>query len=75
MNLPEEHGSTVGTWILIAAMLGIIFFKGLFSFIVVADKGQPDWDYRPVRDVPAQSEYATYQLLPHPQHIRGDKGK
>jgi len=75
MNLSEDHGSSAGTWILIAVMLGIIFFKGLLSFFVVSDKGPPDWDYRPVRDVPAQSEYATYQLLPYPQHVRGDKGE
>ena len=75
MNMSEDHGSSAGTWILIAVMLGIIFFKGLLSFFVVSDKGPPDWDYRPVRDVPAQSEYATYQLLPYPQHVRGDKGE
>ena len=75
MNMSEDHGSSAGTWILIAVMLGIIFFKGLLSFFVVSDKGTPDWDYRPVRDVPAQSEYATYQLLPYPQHVRGDKGE
>lgn len=56
-------------------MVGIILFKGLFSFFVVSDKGPPDWDYRPVKDVPAESEYATYQLLPYPQHVRGDKGE
>ena len=75
MNMSEDHGSSAGTWILIAVMLGIIFLKGLLSFFVVSDKGPPDWDYRPVRDVPAQSEYATYQLLPYPQHVRGDKGE
>jgi len=56
-------------------MLGIILFKGFLSFFVVSDMGQPTWDYRPVKDVPAQSPYAQYQLLPHPQHVRGDKGE
>jgi len=56
-------------------MLGIILFKGLFSFFVVSDMGQPTWAYRPVKDVPAQSAYATYQLLPHAQHVRGAQGE
>jgi hypothetical protein len=56
-------------------MLSIILFKGFFAFLVVSDMGQPTWDYRPVKDVPAQSAYATYQLLPNPQHVRGQKGE
>jgi len=56
-------------------MLSIILFKGFFSFLVVSDLGQPTWDYRPVRDVPAQSAYAAYQLLPYSQHVRGQKGE
>ena len=56
-------------------MLGIILFKGLLSFTVVSDRGQPTWAYRPVRDVPASSPYAMYQLLPNPQHVRGNKGE
>jgi len=56
-------------------MLGIILFKGFFAFFVVSDMGQPTWAYRPVQDVPAQSPYAMYQLLPHQQHVRGDKGE
>lgn len=75
MNHSEDHGSLAGTWLLIAVMLGIILLKGLFSFFVVADKGPPDWDYRPVKDVPAQSEYASYPLLPYPQHVRGARGE
>jgi len=75
MNSSKSHGKASSVWIWIAVMLGIIFIKGLFAFFVVADKGPPDWEYRPVRDVPAQSEYAKYQLLPHSQHIRGDRGE
>ena len=75
MDASTHHESSLRAWIWIIIMAGIILFKGLLSFFVVADKGQPDWDYRPVRDVPAQSEYAAYQLLPYPQHIRGDKGE
>jgi len=53
----------------------IILGQGLFSFYVVGDNGQPGWDYRTIRDVPAQSPYAFYDLLPYPQHVRGKKGE
>ncbi len=56
-------------------MLGIILFKGFFAFFVVSDMGQPNWSYRPVKDVPAQSAYAKYQLLPYQQHVSGAKGE
>ena len=59
----------------IAAMLGIILFKGFFSFFEVSDMGQPTWSYRPVADVPASSPYAVYPSLPYSQHIRGPKGE
>lgn len=75
MNAEHHHQSHLRTWIWIAVMLSIIAGKGLFSFFVVGDLGQPNWDYRTVKDVPAQSAYAKYQLLPHPQHVRGARGE
>jgi hypothetical protein len=69
------HESIVRTCVWIAVMLSIILFKGFFAFRVVSDMGQPTWDYRPVKDVPAQSPYAVYQLLPNSQHVRGQKGE
>jgi hypothetical protein len=45
------------------------------AFFVIGDLGQPDWDYRPVKDIPAQSPYAVYDLLPNQQHVRGNKGE
>jgi hypothetical protein len=75
MSHANTHESLVRTWGWIAVMLGIILFKGLLAFTVVSDMGQPTWAYRPVQDVPAASPYATYQLLPYPQHVRGDKGE
>ena len=53
----------------------LILAKGFFSFWVVADRGQPTWDYRPVKDVPGESPYAVYEPLPHPQHVKGQKGE
>jgi len=63
------------TWKTILFCLVIVFVQGLFAFFAVGDLGQPTWDYRPVKDVPGESPYAVYQLLPHPQHVRGAKGE
>ena len=53
----------------------LVLAQGAFSFLVVGDLGQPDWEYRPVRDVPGESPYAIYEPLPYPQHIKGQKGE
>ena len=71
----ETHGSIIRTWLWLVVMVGIILFKGLLSFFVVSDLGQPTWSYRPVKDLPASSPYAMYQLLPNQQHVRGAKGE
>ncbi len=63
------------SWALILLMLLWILGRGLFTFFIVGDLGQPTWDYRPIKDVPGESAYAVYELLPHPQHVRGDKGE
>jgi hypothetical protein len=52
-----------------------ILGKGLFTYLVVGDMGQPGWDYRPVPDVPGESPYAIYEPLPNRQHVRGRMGK
>jgi hypothetical protein len=70
-----EKDSFFKTWLVIFFLLAFILLKGFFSFFVVGDKGQPTWDYRPVKDVPGESPYAVYRVLPHPQHVRGDKGE
>ncbi len=71
----NHYGSEIRTWVWLAIMLGIILFKGFFAFFVVSDRGQPTWDYRAVKDVPAQSAYSKYQLLPNQQHVRGQQGE
>jgi hypothetical protein len=67
--------STFGTWVIIFLLLVWILGKGAFSFFVVGDRGQPTWDYRPVEDVPGESPYALYRVLPYPQHVKGPKGE
>ena len=75
MAHPEPHESIRITWLAVGFLLVWILAKWFFSFTVVGDLGQPTWNYRPVRDVPGDSPYAIYRLVPHPQHIRGDKGE
>ena len=73
----HTHAKHTGfkTWLAIALLLVLILGKGFFAFWVVGDKGQPDWAYRPVKDVPGESPFAVYPLLPNPQHVRGQRGE
>ena len=76
--MAEDQGpreSVLFTWLVIWLLVLAILFQGLFTFKVVGDLGQPTWDYRAVRDVPGQSVYALYPLLPDPQHVRGKNGE
>jgi hypothetical protein len=70
-----HHGSVLKSWIIIFLLVAFIVFKGGLAFYVIGDLGQPDWDYRPMKDIPAESPYAVYDLLPYQQHVRGDKGE
>ena len=70
----SEH-STLKTIVIILLIITFIVFKDGLAFFVVGDLGQPDWDYRPAKDVPGESEYAIYPSLPYPQHVRGKKGE
>jgi len=75
MNTIQQHDSPLRTWVWLGVMLALILSKGFLAFFVVSDMGQPTWDYRQVQDVPSQSPYAIYKLLPHPQHVRGAGGE
>lgn len=72
-KMPKE--STFGFWVILVLLLALILGKGLMAFFVVGNLGQPDWNYGIVPDVPGQSPYAIYEPMPHPQHVRGDKGE
>jgi len=63
------------TWFMILLLVLFVLAKGLFTYMLVGDKGQPGWDYRPVPDVPGESPYAVYQPLLHRQHVRGQSGE
>ena len=75
MEKEIHRESASSTWVIIILLVLVILFQGIFSFTVVGDRGQPSWDYRPVRDVPGESPYAMYETLPHPQHVRGAEGE
>ena len=78
MNHSEHETSAVKTWFLIMLMVGWVAFKGWLAYTVIGDLGQPDWDYRPILDVPGESAYAIanpYHPLPYAQHVRGELGK
>jgi hypothetical protein len=75
MDQTEHKTSEVKSWVIIFLLLVIILTQGFFAFLVVGDKGQPGWDYRPVRDLPGESPYAMYETLPYPQHVRGAQGE
>jgi hypothetical protein len=70
-----EHRAKIPDWLVIFLLLALILGKGFFSFYVVGDMGQPTWDYRPIPDVPGESPYAVYDVLPHPQHVKGNQGE
>lgn len=74
-NTSSHALSVRKTWIVILFALAIILAKGFFAFFTIGDNGMPTWDYRPVADVPGESPYAVYPLLPYPQHVRGTQGE
>jgi hypothetical protein len=78
MEQTEHNTSAAMTWLLILGMVGWVIFKGWLAFTVIGDLGQPDWDNRPIKDVPGESAYAIsnpYHALPYGQHVQGELGK
>ncbi len=75
MEHSNHKESSFVSWVIIFLLLALILGKGLFSFLVVGDLGQPTWDYRPIKDVPAESPYAVYEPAPYPQHVKGAEGE
>lgn len=78
MDHPEHRTSALKTWLLIVFFVAIVAFQGWLAYTVIGDLGQPDWDYRPIKDVPGESAYAVsdpYHPLPYPQHILGRQGQ
>jgi len=75
MEREQEHKRRLPGWLIIVLLVLLILAKGVYSYLVVGDRGQPAWDYRPVSDVPASSPNGVYDPLPYPQHVEGEKGE
>ena len=78
MDHSEHITSPVKTWFLVLLMVGWVFFKGWLAYTVIGNLGQPDWDFRPIQDVPGESIYTIgepYHPLPFSQHVQGQQGK
>ena len=75
MKTGSTELSVTKTWMLVFLLVLFVLAKGFFVFSVVGDRGQPSWDYRPVNDVPGESPYAVYDVMPFPQHVRGAEGE
>jgi len=75
MEKEQEHKRSIPGWLIIALLVLLILATGIYAYLVVGDRGQPSWDYRPVSDVPASSPDAVYDPLPYPQHVEGEKGE
>ena len=58
MEHPDHQTSAIKTWLFVLFFVAIVFFQGWLAFTVIGDLGQPDWDYRPIKDVPAESAFA-----------------
>ena len=78
MEHPEHQTSAFKTWLFIVFFVVIVVFQGWLAFTVIGDLGQPDWDYRPMRDVPGESPHAAYDPyfpLPYAQHVFKKQGQ
>ncbi len=71
----HKETSVLRSWVNIFLMLLMILGVGVFAFALIGDLGQPDWNYGTIPDVPAESPYAIYEPLDHPQHVRGAQGE
>ena len=75
MGQEQKHKRRVPGWLIILLLVLLILAEGIYSYLVVGDKGQPTWDYQPAGDVPASSPEGVYDPLPYPQHVEGEKGE
>ena len=76
--MAHQHStSRPRTILIVSACVLIVAVQGWLAYTVVGNLGQPDWDYRPVKDVPGESVYTLtepYHPVPYPQHVLGEQG-
>ena len=75
MENQHLNTSSQRTWLIICLLVVLVLVQGGLAYFVVSDRGQPDWEYRPLKDVPGESPYAVYKPLPNVQHVRGRPGE
>lgn len=67
--------SVLATWIFVFILAVYFLIYSLSAFVLIGDQGPPTWNYDIVKDVPGESPEAIYKKLPHPQHVKGEKGE
>jgi hypothetical protein len=64
-------------WVLVCGLALLFAAYGVFMFLMIGDKGPPDWDFNVIEDIPGKSVYSTYPEPagnpgpPTPQHVAG----
>jgi hypothetical protein len=72
----NEKGLQLRSWFLVCILAIAFFLYGIFMYVVVGDKGPPDWDFGIVEDIPGKSIYSTFPepvgatREPAPQHVK-----
>ncbi len=70
-------GLVIQGWLWAIGLALALFVYGMFAYVVIGDKGPPNWDFGVVPDIPGQSIYSTRpgirgpQAIPEPQHVQG----
>ena len=55
----EREGGSLKLWILVCAFSLAFLAYGLVAFLLIGDKGPPDWDFGVVQDTPGKSSLST----------------
>jgi len=59
-----ERRVSVRGWLIVCGLAILFLIYGLFIFLLVGDKGPPDWDFGAVEDIPGQSVHSTHPVTP-----------
>ncbi len=72
-----QRGLVIRGWLAAVGLALALFVYGMFAYLVIGDKGPPDWDFGTVPDIPGQSIYSTTpgirgpRAMLEPQHVQG----
>jgi hypothetical protein len=67
----DDARTGVKGWIIAAGLALLFLLYGLSMYLVVGDKGPPEWDFGAIPDIPGQSVYST---SPEPAGNDGEPG-